>query len=395
MKILMLTPYLPYPPNSGGQTRSYNLIKNLADKHEITLFSLIKDDREAENLRELTKFCEVKVFKRSKTPWTLKNVLHTGFSLYPFLVIRNLVTDERSAIEKELANKKYDLIHAETFYVMPHIPKSITPILLVEQTIEYLVYKHYVEDQAPLLAKPLFAVDVAKLRHWETFFWKKADGVVAMSESDKREMQKLINGLKIDIVPNGIDPNYFSLKKEPNKEPRVLYVGNFKWLQNAEAVEVLMHKVWPNIKAKVPHAKLWIVGKDITEKIKKYQSSDIEITEGIPDIRDAYLNSSVLVAPIEGPGGTRLKILEAMASGLPVVTTDVGAEGLGVVNGKHAFVTNKWSEMAKTTVEVIQNPKRSQEMGQEARNFVKKLYSWEVSADLLDKIYRRVVDEKS
>ena len=80
---------------------------------------------------------------------------------------------------------------------------------------------------------------------------------------------------------------------------------------------------------------------------------------------------------------------------MPVVTTDVGAEGLGVVNGKHAFVTNKWSEMAKTTVEVIQNPKRSQEMGQEARNFVKKLYSWEVSADLLDKIYRRVVDEKS
>ena len=186
MKILMLTPYLPYPPNSGGQTRSYNLIKNLADKHEITLFSLIKDDSEADNLRELTKYCEVRVFKRSKTPWTLKNVLHTGFSPYPFLVIRNLVTEEKLAIEKELAQKRYDLIHAETFYVMPHIPKSTMPVLLVEQTIEYLVYKHYVEDQAPLVAKPLFAIDVAKLRRWETFFWKKANSVVAMSESDKR-----------------------------------------------------------------------------------------------------------------------------------------------------------------------------------------------------------------
>jgi len=394
MKILMLTPYLPYPPNSGGQTRSYNLIKNLASKHEITLFSLIKDDREADNLGELTKYCEVKVFKRSKTPWTFKNVIHTGFSLYPFLVIRNLVTEEKLAIEEELAGKKYDLIHAETFYVMPHIPKSTTPILLVEQTIEYLVYKHYVEDQAPLLAKPLFTVDVAKLRYWETFFWQKANGVVAMSESDKREMQKLVPGLKIDIVPNGIDPDHFSLKDRASREPRVLYVGNFKWLQNAEAVEVLVHKVWPKIKSRVPRAKLWIVGKDITEKIKSYQSTDIEITEGLPDIRDAYSNATVLVAPIEGPGGTRLKILEAMASGLPVVTTDVGAEGLGVKHGQHALVTNKWSEMAETAISVIQNEKRSYEMGQEARNFVKKHYAWEVSASLLDKIYRRVVNEK-
>jgi glycosyltransferase involved in cell wall biosynthesis len=174
----------------------------------------------------------------------------------------------------------------------------------------------------------------------------------------------------------------------------VLYVGNFKWLQNAEAVEVLVHKVWPKIKSRVPRAKLWIVGKDITEKIKSYQSTDIEITEGLPDIRDAYSNATVLVAPIEGPGGTRLKILEAMASGLPVVTTDVGAEGLGVKHGQHALVTNKWSEMAETAISVIQNEKRSYEMGQEARNFVKKHYAWEVSASLLDKIYRRVVNEK-
>ncbi|HJY98778.1 MAG TPA: hypothetical protein VJ227_03620, partial [Patescibacteria group bacterium] len=94
MKILMLTPYLPFPLMSGGQTRSYNLIKNLSKKHEITLFSLIKDDRERENIKELEKFCKkVKVFNRPAKPWTLSNIVRTGLSSYPFLVIRNLATE--------------------------------------------------------------------------------------------------------------------------------------------------------------------------------------------------------------------------------------------------------------------------------------------------------------
>jgi polysaccharide biosynthesis protein PslH len=395
MKILMLTPYLPYPPNSGGQTRSYNLIKNLSKKHDITLFSLIKEDSETKNLNELTKYCRVKVFKRSKTPWTISNILHTGFSLYPFLVIRNLVPEEKNAIALELEKNKYDLIHAETFYVMPHIPKTDVPVLLVEQTIEYLVYKHYVEDQAPLLAKPLFTIDVAKLRYWETHYWKKAKSVVAMSESDKKEMKKLVPGLKINIVPNGIDTEYFSKKAtvDNSTSPRVLYVGNFKWLQNAEAAEILINNVWPEIKKNIPNAVLWIVGKDITDNIKSYSRDDIKISEGIPDIRDAYLNSRVLIAPIEGPGGTRLKILEAMASALPVITTDVGAEGLQVENGKHALITNDWSTMSKMAINIIKNNEYSKEIGEEARKFVKDKYSWSQSSSYLDEIYRSVVNE--
>src|SRR5436190_4022197 len=193
MKILMLTPYLPFPLMSGGQTRSYNLIKNLSKKHEITLFSLIKNENEKQYVKELEKFCKkVKVFKRSSSPWTLRNILLTGFGVYPFLVIRNLSPEERKAIEKELAIEKYDLIHAETFYVMPHIPETKVPVLLVEQTIEYLVYKHYVEVQAPFFIRPLFWIDVRKLKYWETFFWKKASKVVAMSNSDKKVMQELV-----------------------------------------------------------------------------------------------------------------------------------------------------------------------------------------------------------
>ena len=165
----MLTPYLPYPLTSGGQTRSYNLLKFLSQKHEITLFSLIKDDEEKKYINKLTPYCKnIRVFNRSKSPWTLRNILLALFSWYPFLVVRNLARDQKKAIAEELKSNHYDLIHAETFYVMPHIPPTSVPVLLVEQTIEYLVYKHYVEEQAPFLAKFLFWLDVVKLRYWET-----------------------------------------------------------------------------------------------------------------------------------------------------------------------------------------------------------------------------------
>ena len=132
MKILMLTPYLPYPLLSGGQIRTYNLLKNLKDKHEIHLFSIIKDDDEKEYVGKLKEFCEsVNVFKRSKTPFTLRNVVLAGVTPYPFLVTRNLPISAKSVLTEFLEREHVDLIHAETFYVMPILPKTRVPTLFV------------------------------------------------------------------------------------------------------------------------------------------------------------------------------------------------------------------------------------------------------------------------
>jgi len=145
MKILMLVPYLPKPDTSGGQTRWYNIIKYLSKKHDITLFSLAKDTSEEKFIPELKKYCKkVMVFDRPKKPWTLRNVLLSFFGPFPLLVIRNFSLQERRAISEELANEKYDLIHAETFYVMPHLVRTDVPTILVEQTIWHDVYKHHV-----------------------------------------------------------------------------------------------------------------------------------------------------------------------------------------------------------------------------------------------------------
>lgn len=431
----MLVPYLPNPSTSGGQTRWYNIIKYLTKKHEITLFSLIKDDSEKAFIPELEKYCKkVFVFNRPKKPWTVRNILLSVFGPFPLLVVRNWSFEERKAIIKELANEKYDLIHAETFYVMPHLSKIKIPTIQVEQTIWHEVYKHHVMNEVPAILKPFYLLDVLKLRFWEKYYWKKADQLVAVSAEDRRAMQKLIPGISVDIIPNGVDMNYYTAKKVERKmPPRVLYgVSNFEWLQNQETVELLIKEVWPLIitafKKTLPfqggdelnadmassfrgnrglkstedvikknkNVKLWIVGRKMPAWLKKIarERDDIEITQNIADPRDAYRTASVMLAPIKGSGGTRLKILEAMAAGLPVISTDVGVAGLGIKNGIHAFVANTYDGLAKKAVMLLKDSDYAERIGKAGQDHIKKYFDWKSVVKLHDPIYKKAIRAK-
>lgn len=388
----MLTPYLPYPLLTGGQTRSYNLIKRLSSLgHKITLFSLIKSEREREYVGELEKFCvEVAVFSRSEKPWTISNILRTGFSIYPFLVVRNWAKGERSAIEKKLMTEKFDLIHAETFYVMPHIPKTDIPILLVEQTIEYLVYRHFAQESRFFMLKPLFYFDVLKLKYWEERYWRKAAKVVAMSDEDRKVMISEDDKLGVDIVPNGVDSVYFNQSVTKRlKQQIILYVGNFTWLQNREAVDILARKIWPKIKKDLPKTKLWIIGKEAQKFFPSLAMGDIRVEE-VSDIREVYQQASLLVAPIYGGGGTRYKNLESFACGLPVVTTSIGIGGTDARDGVEVIIRNDPDEIASAVVELLNNKNLYEKIAENAKKMVKAKYDWDPIARKLSDIYEEL-----
>lgn len=395
----MLTPYLPYPPSSGGQVRSYNLIKNLAKNNEITLFSLIKNEEEKRYVGELKKYCrQVLVFYRPAKPWTLKNILRTGFSRFPFLVIRNLSEEEKEAVIKELKKEKYDLIHAETFYVMPHIPKTNVPILLVDQTIEFQVYQHFVKSNKNYFLKPFLYIDIFKIKYWELKFWKKADMVVAVSENDRKKMLDLVGGLKVKVVPNGAGEDLIGVwgKREPQKNPTVFFQANFSWLQNVEAAEHLVYNVFPMIKKEIKNAQCWIVGQSAKEKIGKLEGEDVQVIDlGNSDTQgviNAYKKATVFVAPLEGPGGTRLKILAAMAAGVPVVTTSVGIEGIEAEDGKEVLIADSWQKMAEKAVMLLREKNIYKSIVMAARKLVEEKYSYKYIATILEKIYREVAE---
>ena len=392
MKILMLTPYLPYPLLTGGQTRSFNLIKRLSSLgHEITLFSLVKNSDERKYVGQLKKYCkEVEVFNRSEKPWTLGNIMRTALSFFPFLVIRNWAKGEKAAIERKLKEEEFDLIHAETFYVMPHIPKTRVPMLLVEQTIEYLVSSHYAENYPFLPLRPYLYFDVFKMKYWEKRFWGQAKKVAAMSEEDKLIMLSQSPGLKVDIVPNGVDSEFFGKKVAArSKTPIVLYLGNFTWLQNREAVKVLVEKVWPILKSGIPLAKLWIIGKDAKNFFPDLSADDIRVEE-VSDVREVYQEASLLVAPIYGGGGTRYKNFEAFASGLPVITTSIGIGGIDAKDGVHVIVRDEPAEIAKAAIELLGNPNLAKKLAENAKRLVKDKFDWDPIARNLSRIYEQL-----
>lgn len=394
MKILMLTPYLPYPPSSGGQVRSYNLIKHLYKKHDITLFCYVRSEKEKKYINELKKYCrKVVVFKRRKA-WSPINIFLAGFTPFPLLVSIYLSRRFRQRVAKELAENKYDLIHAETFYVMTNIPKTSLPIILVEQTIEYLVYEHYARSQKFFILKPLLYFDVFKIKVWEKYFWQRADKVVAVSEEDKKEMFKLVPSLEVGLVPNGVNLDFFKPKTSwTTGEPRILFVANFKWLQNVEAAILLVKEVFPKIHSAFPKAKLWIVGQHIPGALRE-KSGDAVTIDNLAEsdeegIRRAYHEASVFVSPLRGPGGTRLKHFAAMAAKLPLVTTRVGAEGLDAKDGVHLVISDSPGGLAEKTIELLKDPKKAKKLALNARKLVEDRFSWYKMSRFLDEIYAK------
>lgn len=389
----MLTPYLPYPPSSGGQIRSYNLIKQLSKQHKITLYSLIKHEEEKKYIEELEKYCEkVKVFKRAGKPWTLKNIFRTATSRFPFLVIRNFSAEEKSDIERTLKKEHYDIIHAETFYVSPHIPHTKIPIVLVDQAIEYQVYQHFVRNFKWPMLKPFLNLDVRKIKYWETYYWQRASHVIAVSERDASTMREFVPSRKVSVVPNPVGEDL--IQNVPlHYSKKILFQGNYAWLQNIEAVEILVKKIFPIILEKVPEAELVISGQN-ADKVSKFRTKNMRIVNleisDIEGVKQAYHTSGMMLAPLYGPSGARVKIVGAMAAKLPVVTTSIGIEGIHAKDRESVLIADTPADLADRAVELLTDKKLYEKIARNARKLVDENYTYFVIAKRLDAIYQKV-----
>ncbi len=397
MKILMLTPYLPYPPSEGGQVRSYKLIKLLSKNHDITLVCFSRQHNTEEQVNHMKQYCKkVLVIERGKT-WTLSNILRTGFSTYPFLVSIYNSPKIKQILQDELDHGDYDLIHAEMSYTLPYLPKTNLPIILVEQTIMSRIFAHQAKTDKRLWFRPLMWIDIAKMRYWEKYFWNKVNRVVTVSEEDAAVIKTIIPGLRVDVVPNGVGEDVSNLPKTLHYNHSLLYMGNYKWIQNWEAAELLANEVFPLIKNQLKSASLVIGGASPTADVKNLANKELDIKilelkdDDFAGVVQAYLHAGLFVAPMYAPGGTRLKILAAMAAMVPVVTTSIGSEGYGAIDGESILIGNTSQELANQAVRLLKDKKLYERIAKKARVLVDTKFSWDPIAKKLESIYQELI----
>ncbi|MCL6096465.1 MAG: glycosyltransferase family 4 protein [Patescibacteria group bacterium] len=404
MKILMVSSYLPFPLFSGGNIRLYNLLKLLSKKHKITLICEKRQNQTERDIEEVEKFCEKVITVERKKQWSVKNILKTGFSLNPFLITGHKSDEMTQSIKNELAQNKFDLIHAETFYVMQNLPDVSIPVVLVEHNIEYLIYKRFV-DNAKFFIKPLLIFDVLKLKKIEEYYWRRATKLVSVSNIEKNLMTRK----DVVVVPNGVDLEKFKFQEAENKflekQKRILFIGDFKWMQNRDAVSFIIKEIWPEIKSKIIHSassgqksnegiELWIVGRNMPQSIKNLTNDkNVIFDDNNQDkTEEIYKKSFLLLAPLRIAAGTSYKILEGMASGTAVVTTNLGVEGLDAKNNIHVLVGEDAKSLAQNATSLLTDKTLYEKLTKNARDFVEKNYAWEEIVKKLEKVYISVLN---
>lgn len=392
MKILLVSSYLPFPLLNGGNIRLYNLMKALSKSHEITLVCEKRDSQTAQDVVEVEKICKKVITVRRNKQWSIKNILKAGFSSMPFLVLGHTSAQFQDAISKELESGGFDLVHVETFYVMQNIPDFPIPIVLVEHNIEYLVYTRYMQ-KAPLILRPLLWIDIWKIRRIEESFWNQAKVIATVSNQEKA----IINKENCYVVPNGVDTRQFSKKTVAKnflkKQKKVLYIGDYAWLQNSDAARYIIEEVWPKLKM-TENIVLWMVGRNMSDSLKSLGDGDKRIIFDDANKRSApeiFTEADLLLAPIRVGGGTSYKIIESMAVGTPVVTTSLGHEGIDVQKDIDILVADDPISLAEKVASILSDERAYRSLSINSRKAVERIYDWPVIAHKLEEVYERAI----
>lgn len=388
MNILFVSAIFPYPLYSGGQVRVFNLLKRLSKEHSITLCSFIRNESERNLVKELS-FCkDIHLVYRGHA-WQPAYILKSLFGVYPLVMSTYNLQAMKDLIKQQLDTTEIDCIHIEPGYVWPSIPETTIPIVVSEHNIEHKVYQEYVQQYPYPFIKTVMQRDVEKMKRWEKIIWEKAAHVITVSEEDAQIIKEVKKN--VTVVHNGIDEDtfIFQQKEKVTDQFTCLFVGNFRWMQNVDAVKHLLSSIWPTIVRTYPKAKLRIVGREFPKNLISLCPASVSIIPHVEEISDEFKEVDIVLAPIRIGGGTKYKILEAMAAGVPVITTSKGTQGLPLEHKTHCYVADAENEWTENIQYIISHPDSNKKIVKNARNLVEKEYSWNIVSKELSRVWKQ------
>lgn len=386
MRILFVDPDLPAPPTSGGRTRTFHLIRELARHHEVDVLAPALP--EPEGLAASRRLCrKLRLFappaETLAEGWgrRLRSVV-VGRLHYPR-------PEVQAALGEALAGESYDVLHFVTPYLVPSLAGSPARAPVVADFFGTSIGAWRDVRQAPRLTARL-----RRLARWsaarrgERWALRRLDAALAISESDRRYLARLAPGAQIHVIPSGVDAEYFAPRQESEDPRGLVFVGDMSFPPNVDAARFLAGAILPRLRARVPDVRLALVGRDPAPEVRALtRDPAITVTGVVPDVRPHVARAAVVVIPIRGGSGVRNKTLEAMAMGRAIVSTSMGIEGLEVAAGRELLVTDGAEAFAGAVAELLADPARRRAMGEAARTRVLAHYGWDASARRLEAVY--------
>jgi len=391
LTMAFLTPFFPYPLDHGGAVRIFNLLRHLADECEITLLALADSFPAPDALEALWPYCrDIQVFLR-----TNKRHAYTPRLAPPAIFLDN-VPDLYHTLHRLQTQTPFDILQVEypsMAQYLVHQQGSVT--LLTEHDITYLsCYRRFrLERSWPL--------KIRRFMGFITFFYyemrqlPRFDAVIAMSEYDRQVLQRRLPRLFIEVIPNGVDCAHFIPRPQSTStEKTLLFVGNFHHPPNVDAVRFLLDQIWPQLMQVYPSLRLIIVGPEPPPEVQAAANARLIVTGRVADVREYYAQADAIVVPLRFGSGTRIKILEAFAAGVPVVSTPLGIEGINAEPEKHFLQAETPQAFVQQIGRLLNTPVLGESLAREARRLVEEQYDWKALARRQFDLYLRVLQRR-
>ena len=403
MKILFLTPQTPYPPRQGAALRNWGFISQLMSRHEITVLTFSPSPspptgggaRPADAPDPLRAHCDLFSVPLPVRSWRerLRDML---IPRQPDMALRLVSEAYAHRLTDLLSRRRFDVALVGGIEMAPYLDILMAArprprILFDNLNCEFLLQKRaFLTDIRSPVHWPGAAyswVQWHRLRRYEAAVCRRADRVIAVSDGDAASLRRLVPGLDVAVIPNGVDTSTYPFVLSPPESHTLVFTGTMDFRPNVDAMLWFTRRVFPRIRAEAPTVHLDIVGQRPHRRLERLRKDPaITLTGWVEDVRPHIASAAVYIAPLRIGGGTRLKLLEAMAMGKAVVSTRLGAEGYPVSHGRELWLADSPADFAAAVLALLRSPQRRVELGKAARAFVERRYDWRIIAPRLETI---------
>jgi glycosyltransferase involved in cell wall biosynthesis len=385
---------------SGSQLRLYNLLRGIAEQHEVWLVSFLDRPEEIEGVPRMEEFCHrvetVKLNHRPKPAYLPGLLRYAVMGRPPELVVYHS-DDLAHRIHRLVSSVHFDLVQIEgssmALYLEALPSRLRAKSLLTFIDVQFERGKRISQIEKKPSKKLRAWLHSWIMRRWEPYYAQRFGRCITLSEVDRRLLITANPRLRVSVVPIGVDTRAYRPLPLNGVQPSLLFVGTMNYTPNADAVTHFCHEILPLIWRRIGDVEMWIVGADPGPEITALNGKGVHVTGRVTDVVPYYSRSTVCVVPLRAGGGARIKILEAMALGRPVVSTTIGCEGLDVVDGEHLLVADNPERFSEEALRLFTDHVLYERITASARQLVVTRYDWELVAGQLMQVYADLSSE--